>query len=61
MKRMIIRNGFKVFPSELEKLFSQHPAVERCVVVGVPSENETSGPKVHIVLKKEFSVRTKIK
>lgn len=54
IKRMIIRSGFKVFPSEIENLFLTHPAVESCTVVGIPDEIDTTVPKAHIVLKKEY-------
>lgn len=54
MKRMIIRSGFKVFPSEMENLYLKHIAVEACAVVGIPDLIDVSVPKVHIVLKKEY-------
>ena len=51
IKRMIVRSGFKVFPSEIENLFLKHSAVDNCVVVGVPDEVDTTAPAVYIVLK----------
>jgi long-chain acyl-CoA synthetase len=38
IKDMINRAGFKVWPSEVEEVLSQHPAVKECAVVGVPDE-----------------------
>jgi len=35
---MIISGGFNVFPAEIEKVVVSHPAVEDCIVVGVPDE-----------------------
>ncbi len=35
---MIITGGFNVFPGEIEQVVLSHPAVQDCVVVGVPHE-----------------------
>ena len=35
-KDMIISGGFNVFPSEIEAVISQDPAIASCAVVGVP-------------------------
>ena len=37
-KDMLISGGFNVYPSDLEAVFQQHPAVAEAAVVGVPSE-----------------------
>lgn len=54
IKRMIIRSGFKVFPSEIENLFIKHPYVESCAVVGIPDEVDVTAPKACVVLKEEY-------
>lgn len=57
IKNMIIRHdGFKVFPSIIEKVISSHIAVETCKVVGIRDFDYPQGqkPKAHIKLKPEF-------
>jgi acyl-CoA synthetase (AMP-forming)/AMP-acid ligase II len=37
-KDLIISGGFNIYPSDLEAVLAQHPAVADCTVVGAPSE-----------------------
>lgn len=37
-KDMIISGGFNIYPSDIEVVLAEHPAVADCTVVGVPSE-----------------------
>jgi long-chain acyl-CoA synthetase len=37
-KDMIIRNGFNVYPREIEELLYEHPAVREAAVVGLPHD-----------------------
>ncbi len=53
IKRLIIRHdGFKIFPSMIENVISQHPAVHQCSVVGCVDKDHVQGrlPFVYIVL-----------
>lgn len=55
IKRVIIRHdGFKVFPTIIENVVAEHPAVAVCAAVGTPDKTKPQGklPVVHIVLKK---------
>ena len=53
IKRLIIRHdGFKVFPSMIENVISQHPAILRCSAVGCTDKAHVQGrlPFVYLVL-----------
>lgn len=51
IKRMIIRRGYKVFPSEIENVFLKHPSVENCAVIGINDKEDDKVPQAHIILK----------
>ena len=58
IKRMIVRHdGFKVFPSVIEKSIASHEAVQSCCVVGIPDKEHSQGklPAAYVVLAPEFS------
>lgn len=48
---MIIRSGFKVFPSEIENVFLKHEAIEACAVVSVHDKIDNTAPFAYIKLK----------
>ena len=57
MKNMIIRyDGFKVFPSLIENVILEHPAVDSCKVVGMSDVEHSQGklPCAFIILKSEY-------
>ena len=59
IKRIIIRNdGFKVFPSVIEKAIESHKLVKSCRVVGMKDVNSVQGqlPCAFIVLKEEAAL-----
>jgi len=51
IKDMINVGGFKVFPSQLEAVLAEHPAVEEAIVVASPDERVGERPKAYVALK----------
>ena len=54
LKRMIISSGYNVYPSYIENIILQHPAVLSCTVVGIPHPYKIEVPKAFIVLKNDY-------
>ena len=52
-KDMIIAGGFNIYPSEIEEVLYEHPAVKEAVVAGVPDAVRGETVKAYIVLKKD--------
>ena len=48
-KDMYISGGFNCYPAEIEKLLSEHPAVEMVAVIGVPDERMGEVGKAFVV------------
>ena len=49
MKRMIITNGYNVYPSRLENVIDSLPEVAYCCVIGVPDPRRMQKVKAFIV------------
>ena len=57
MKKMIVRyDGFKVFPSLIEKVVASHKAVDACCAVGVSDKEHSQGklPMVFVALNSDY-------
>lgn len=51
IKRMISRNGFKIFPNVIEECLLQEPQVAACAVVAGQSRGGETLPVAHVVLR----------
>lgn len=54
LKRMIISSGYNVYPSYIENIIEQHPAVLSCTVIGISHSYKIEVPKAFIVLKNNY-------
>jgi acyl-CoA synthetase (AMP-forming)/AMP-acid ligase II len=52
LKDMIIVSGYKVFSSEVEDKFHQHPAVATCAVIGLPNPQRPDSEIVKLIVQK---------
>ncbi len=59
MKRMIVRNGNKLFPSNVEDLILTDESISNCAIVSMPNKDEKSVPVAFIVLKSDSKFDSK--
>lgn len=50
-KEMLVSGGFNVYPSEIESVLAQHPAIYEVCVVGVPDDHWGEAVKAVVVLR----------
>ncbi|WP_284123849.1 long-chain-fatty-acid--CoA ligase [Parerythrobacter aestuarii] len=53
IKDMIAVGGFKVFPSQVEDVILEHPAVKEALVIGVPDNYLGEVPRAYVTLRGE--------
>lgn len=58
IKRMFVKNGFKIFAPEIESNIMKHSAVEQCAVVPVPDKENGSIAKAFVVLKEQYKINS---
>ena len=58
LKEMIIAGGFNIYPSKLENVLKDHPAVKEAAVIGIPHPELGERPKAFVVLHDEFKGKT---
>jgi len=60
-KRIIKSSGIAVYPSQIEDVLNNHPAVRISCVIGVPHPSQGQIPKAFIMLKEGFSASEDLK
>ncbi|MBQ4634464.1 MAG: acyl--CoA ligase [Bacilli bacterium] len=60
LKRMIISNGYNIYPLELEEIINKCKYVESSVVVGIKHKEKQEVAKAVIVLKQEYELTREI-
>ncbi len=50
IKRVIVSNGYNIYPTQIEKVLSEHPKVDGCCVVGVKDEYHGQRVRAYVVL-----------
>lgn len=56
LKDMIAVGGFKVFPSQIEDILYQNPAVKEALVIGVPDSYHGEMPRAYVTLHADMGV-----
>lgn len=56
LKDMIAVGGFKVFPSQIEAILYQHPAVKEALVIGMPDTYRGEVPRAFVTLNDDMDV-----
>ena len=53
IKRMFVKNGYKIFPGAIEECIRKHPAIKECAVVAVEDDYNGNEIKAYMVQKKD--------
>ena len=61
LKRMLIVSGYNVYPSHVENVLMEHPAVLNCGVIGIPHPYKVQVPKAFIVLNSGYKADNALK
>ena len=61
IKRMIITNGYNVYPSQLENILDAHELVQMSCVIGIPDPLRIQKVKAFVMLKPGLSPRDEYK
>ncbi len=51
-KDMIVMSGWKIYPTEIEKVLIEHPAIQDLAIFGCPDEHRGEIPVAAVVLRK---------
>lgn len=53
-KRMIVSSGYNIYPKRIEELLEKHPAVKKCIVIGIAHKRKIEVPKAFVILNEGF-------
>ena len=54
LKRLIVSSGYNIYPTHVEAVISEHPAVHICCVIGVRDSYKMERVKAFVVVRKGF-------
>ena len=60
-KRIIISDGYNIYPNDIENILLSHKYIKSCIAVGVPHPYKKEVIKVYIVLKDNLVLNSEIK
>jgi len=61
LKRMIISNGYNIYPQTIENVIDSHPMVLMSTVIGIPHPYKVQVAKAYIVLQKGIELTEEVK
>lgn len=61
LKRVIISSGYNIYPSHVEKVINEHPAVLTSTVIGVSHPHKVQVAKAYIVLNEGITLTNELK
>lgn len=61
IKRLIVSNGYNIYPQQLENIIDAHPYVHVSTVIGIPHPFKIKVPKAFIVLKNDVVATEEVK
>lgn len=61
IKRIIISNGYNIYPSYIEDVLDSHPAIARSAVIGIKNIVRGEVPKAFIVIKSNYELSDELK
>lgn len=61
IKRLIISNGYNIYPEHLENILDSHPLIHVSTVIGIPHVYKKQVPKAFIVLKNDVVLSEEVK
>ncbi len=61
IKRIIVSSGYNIYPSHVEKVINEHPAVLTSTVIGVSHPHKVQVAKAYVVLNEDVEITERLK